>query len=134
MGLATRRRKRTPAFAPTDVRVTLVRKLTDGHGNAGYLNNLTSGNVLGRVPASPGGDPFPRRALVVLILLAAAAAAYVFVPMSGTALSVYYDLIAIGAMLVALQGVAHHRPSRRRGWLSVSYTHLRAHETDSYLV
>ncbi|HZJ05396.1 MAG TPA: diguanylate cyclase [Nocardioidaceae bacterium] len=72
-----------------------------------------------RVSALLGEDPFHRRSLVVLSLLAAAAVLYLFIPLSGSGLRNYYNVIAIGAMLVALKGVAHNRPSRRRGWLLV---------------
>ena len=64
-------------------------------------------------------DSFTRRALVVLGVLAAATVAYPFVPLSGDTWRVYYDVVAVGAMLLAVRGLAHHGPHRRRGWLLV---------------
>lgn len=60
-----------------------------------------------------------RRSLLVLVLLTVAAVGYAFVPLSGFALTSYYDLVAIAAMGMAYRGVACHGPARRRGWLLV---------------
>lgn len=62
-------------------------------------------------------DLFTRRSLVLLGLLAVATVLYLFVPLSGVTLGVYYDVVAIGAMVTAYQGLAHHGAARRRGWL-----------------
>jgi len=64
-------------------------------------------------------DSAARRSVAVLCVLAVAAVAYPFLPMTDPTLWVYYDAVALGAMLLALWGVAHHRPVRRRGWLWV---------------
>ncbi|HEY5248017.1 MAG TPA: GGDEF domain-containing protein [Dermatophilaceae bacterium] len=59
------------------------------------------------------------RSLTALGVLAAATVAYPFVPLSGDTWRVYYDVVAIGAMLIAFLGVAHNAPHRRRAWLFV---------------
>ena len=64
-------------------------------------------------------DSATRRSLAVLCVPAVAAVAYPFVPLTDSTSWVYYDVVALGAMLLALWGVAHHRPVRRRGWLWV---------------
>ena len=64
-------------------------------------------------------DSSTRRSFLVLGVLAAATVGYLILPLSDLALSSYYDLVAIGAMLVAYRGLAHNRPARRRGWLLV---------------
>jgi diguanylate cyclase (GGDEF)-like protein len=64
-------------------------------------------------------DSSSRRSIISLCVLAAATAGYLFVPLSGLALSSYYDVVAIGAMLLAYRGVARNGPARRRGWLLV---------------
>ena len=74
---------------------------------------------LGRFAAVVGVDPFVRRALAVLGLLTVLTALYPVVPLSGLALTVYYQVVASGSMLVAMSGVAQHRPGRRLGWLLV---------------
>jgi diguanylate cyclase (GGDEF)-like protein len=66
-----------------------------------------------------GSDPFVRRTLGLLGLLAIAASLYLVVPLYGFALTSYYQLVASGSLLIALLGVAHHRPVRRAGWLLV---------------
>jgi diguanylate cyclase (GGDEF)-like protein len=57
------------------------------------------------------------RSFAVLGVLAAATVAYPFVPLSGDTWKIYYDVIAIGAMLIALGGVARNRPQRQAAWL-----------------
>ena len=64
-------------------------------------------------------DSPARRCVAVLCVLALAAVAYPFLPMTDPTQWVYYDVVALGAMLLALWGVGHHRPARRRGWLWV---------------
>jgi len=62
-------------------------------------------------------DSVVRRALVPLGVLAAATVAYPFVPLSGDTWRIYYNVVAIGAMLIAFLGVARNSPSHPRAWL-----------------
>ena len=64
-------------------------------------------------------DPFVRRAVAMLGVLSVVAALYLVVPLSGFALTAYYQMLASSSILIALMGVAYHRPVRRRGWLLV---------------
>ena len=72
-----------------------------------------------RGAATVGVDPFVRRWLGLVGLLAVAAVFYPVVPLSGYRLTGYYQVVATGSLLIALRGVAHHRPVRRLGWLLV---------------
>ena len=73
----------------------------------------------GRVGAVVAADPFVRRSLGLLVVLTVVAVLYLVVPLSGYPLNGYYQVVATSSMLIALLGVAHHRPVRRRGWLLV---------------
>ncbi|RYV51128.1 GGDEF domain-containing protein [Pengzhenrongella frigida] len=64
-------------------------------------------------------DPRMRRNLAVLCVLAAATIAYPLVPLSGDTWRVYYNAVALSAVLIALSGVVFHRTPQRRAWLSV---------------
>lgn len=57
------------------------------------------------------------RSYAVLAALAVATVAYPFVPLSGDTWKVYYDVVAIGAMLIAVLGVVRNRPHRQSAWL-----------------
>ncbi len=73
----------------------------------------------GRFAALMSVDPFVRRAVAMLGVLSVVAALYLVVPLSGFALTAYYQMLASSSVLIALMGVAYHRPVRRRGWLLV---------------
>jgi len=57
------------------------------------------------------------RSYAVLGVLAAATVAYPFVPLSGDTWKIYYDVVATGAILIALLGVVRNRPHRQIAWL-----------------
>jgi diguanylate cyclase (GGDEF)-like protein len=57
------------------------------------------------------------RSFAALGVLAVAAVAYPFVPLSGDTWKVYYDVVAIGAMLIAFLSVNRNCPRRRGAWL-----------------
>jgi hypothetical protein len=57
------------------------------------------------------------RSYTALGVLAAAVVAYPFVPLSGDTWKVYYDVVAIGAILIAVLSVRRHCPRRRGAWL-----------------
>ncbi len=75
--------------------------------------------VRGLATVRLAGDPFARRCLGPLALLTVAATMYPLVPLTGLTLMLYYNSIAISAMVFAFWGVLHHKPLRRRGWLLV---------------
>lgn len=64
-------------------------------------------------------DSFSRAVGAALGLLAAATLAYPFVPLGTGGLSVYYDTVAVLAVVVGFAGVTRHRPVRRAGWVLV---------------
>jgi len=55
--------------------------------------------------------------LAALGVLAAATVAYPFVPLSGDTWRIYYNVVAISAILIALLGVRRNTPHRRGAWL-----------------
>ena len=57
------------------------------------------------------------RSFAALGVLAAAVVAYPFVPLSGDTWKVYYDVVSIGAILIAFVSVARNCPHRRGAWL-----------------
>ncbi len=72
------------------------------------------------VAAVVAADPFVRGSLGVLVLLTAMTVLYLILPaLSQLPMNAYYQAIATACMLIALLGVAHHRPVRRQGWLLV---------------
>ena len=64
-------------------------------------------------------DSAARRSLAALCVLALAVGAYPFIPFLRDELGFCYDGVAIGAMLLAFQGVVRNRPARGSGWLAV---------------
>lgn len=57
------------------------------------------------------------RSFAALGVLAAATVAYPFVPLSGDTWKIYYDVVAIGAMLIAYLSVTRNCTRRRSAWL-----------------